>query len=152
MISLQEPRVATRVFARVFGPFYMIVAGIAAVRAPNTRTQLADLGVWPWATGAFLLMAGLIVIVFHHHWGSLAAICVSLLGWLMALRGFFALAFPSAFMSITNSLSGANGLWRTFYICVAVFGLYLTYVGWAPAPSQPAPNGENPTEEHPRAD
>lgn len=148
----EEPRVATRVFARVLGPFYVIIAGIAAVRAPNTRTQLADLGVWPWATGAFLLMAGLIVVAFHHQWGSLPAIIVSLLGWLMMLRGFFALAFPSSFMSITNSLSGETALWRVFYVCVAVVGLYLAYVGWGPASSRPATRGASPAEDHPRAD
>ncbi len=151
MSSLQEPRVATRLFARVLGPFYLIIAVIAAARAPQTRTLLSDLGVWPWATGAFLLMAGLIVIAFHQHWRDLAAVIVSSMGWLMALRGFFALAFPSTFMSITNPVSGANPLWRVFYVCVAVVGLYLTYVGWAPAPNRPAPHEASPTTDRPSA-
>lgn len=128
----------TRMFARVLGPFYLIITVIAAVRAPTIRNPLSDFGVWPWATGAGLLMAGLIVNAFHPHWRSVAAVIVSLLGWLMTLRGFLDLAFPSAFTSIAHSALGASALWRTFYICVAVVAGYLTYVGWAPASGRPA--------------
>ncbi len=153
MGSSQDTQTRTRVFARVIGPFYAIVAVIGAVHAPKTRTVLSDLGVWPWATGAFLLMGGLFIIALHQHWGSVAAVIVSLLGWLMALRGFFALAFPSVFMSLANSVAdsvlGPSALWRTFYICVAVIGLYLTYVGWAPVPSGPASQAASPTQDLP---
>ena len=111
-MNTSQESARTRMFARVLSPFYLIIAVIAAVRTPDVRNPLSDFGVWPWATGAFLLMAGLIVNAFHPHWRSVAAVIVSLLGWLMTLRGFFALAFPSAFMSLTHSALGASALWR----------------------------------------
>ena len=32
---------------------------------------------------------------------------------------------------------GAQGWWVTLCVVFALVGLYLTYVGWAPAPSRP---------------
>jgi hypothetical protein len=56
------------------------------------------------------------------------------MGWLLVLRGLFLLAFPTAFMSMANSVLGASALWRSVCVCFALIGLYLTYVGWTPAP------------------
>jgi hypothetical protein len=76
---------------------------------------------------------------------------VSLLGWLLVLRGLFLLAFPATFMSMANSVVGAGALWRTVCICFALIGLYLTYVGWIPAPSRPTSQAASPTTDLPRA-
>ena len=154
-------------FARVIGPFYVITPVIALVRdvvpARDVRSLpglshfgvylpgFSDFGVWPWATGAFILLSGLIIIAFHQYWRSVAAVIVSLLGWLMVVRGLLILAFPATFMSMTNSVTAAGALWRTVYICVALIGLYLTYVGWKPAPSRPASQAASPTRDHPHA-
>ncbi|HEY2448021.1 MAG TPA: hypothetical protein VGI49_04250, partial [Mycobacterium sp.] len=58
---------------------------------------------------------------------------VSLLGWLVVLRGVLLLAFPAAFTSMANSVMDLGALWRGVCIVFAAIGLYLTYVGWAPA-------------------
>ena len=130
MISLQE-QARTRMFARVLGPFYVIISGIGVVRAARLQTLpgLSDFGVWPWATGALELMVGIIIIAFHQYWRSAAAVVVSLLGWGSALQGFLILAYPTIF---DNLISGTN-LWRAFYVCLGLTGVYLTYVGWKPA-------------------
>ncbi len=137
-------------FGRVLGPFYVMVCAIAAMRVPDARPVLSDFGVWPWATGAFLLMGGLVIIAFHQYWRSVAAVMISSLGWLMALRGFFLLAFPATFTSIAGWVTGAGTLWRTIYICGAVIGLYLTYAGWGPAASQPAVQAKASNPDPPR--
>lgn len=154
MNSSQQPDSRTRIFARVLGPYFVIVPVIIVVRASDMRTLLSEFGansVWPWMTGAFLLMAGLIVIAFHQYWKTAAAVIVSLLGWVLALRGLFLLAFPKTFMSMANSAIDASALWITLYICVAAIGLYLTYVGWKRAPSQPASDAAGTTPHLPRA-
>ena len=49
----------TRMFARVLGPFFAIVAVVVALRAPDMRQLLSEFtasDVWPWVTGAFILM------------------------------------------------------------------------------------------------
>ena len=97
---------------------------------------------WPWVTGAFILLTGLIVIAFHQYWRGTAAIIVSALGWMTALKGLFLMAFPQTYLSAANSGVDAVTWWRLGFVVMAVVGLYLTYVGWAPAPSRPASRTE----------
>jgi hypothetical protein len=73
------------------------------------------------------------------------------MGWLLTLRGLFLLAFPTAFMSMANSVREAGALWRTVCVCFALIGLYLTYVGWKPAPSGPISQAAISTPDLPRA-
>ena len=110
------------------------------VRDSDMRTLVTDFGanpLWPWVAGAVILVGGLVIVALHQCWQGAAAVVVSVMGWLLALRGLFLLAFPTAFMSIANSVLDASALWQTISACFALIGLYLTYVGWQPAPRQP---------------
>lgn len=141
-----QPR--TRMFARVLGPFAAILGITVVARASEMRTLLSDFesnSVWTWVTGAFVLLIGLVVIALHPHWRGAAAIMVSLLGWMIALRGLLLLAFPAVFMSAAKATIGMGPLWIAISVMLAVVGFYLTYVGWAPAPNQPVAHGETST-------
>jgi hypothetical protein len=154
MKSSPEPQHRTRMFARVLGPFLFISCVTAVVRASDMRTIVTDFGanpVWPWVAGAFILVGGLIIVALHQCWRGAAAIVVSLMGWLLVLRGLFVLSFPRAFMSLANSVLDASALWRTVCVCFALIGLYLTYVGWQPAPRQPISRAADSTPDLPRA-
>jgi hypothetical protein len=137
MSSSQEPQHSTHMFARVLGPFLVISCVTAAVRASDMQALVTDVGanpVWPWVTGAFILAGGLLIVALHQYWRGAAAVVISVMGWLLVLRGFFLLAFPTAFISMANSMLGASALWRTVCVCFALIGLGLTCVGWTPAP------------------
>jgi hypothetical protein len=136
MNSSQQPPTTTRMFARVLGPFFFIVCVTAVVRASDMRAVISDFAanaLWPWMAGAFVLIGGLIIVALHQHWRGAAAFIVSLLGWLVVLRGVLLLAFPAAFISMANSMMDLGALWRGVCIVFAAIGLYLAYVGWAPA-------------------
>lgn len=125
----------TRMFARVLGPFLAIVTIIVALRAPDMRQLLSEFtasDVWPWVTGAFILMGGIAIVAFHQLWRGPAAIVVSVLGQLLVARGVFLLAFPDVFASVANRVIGAAVVWQTVYLVFAAIGLSLTYVGWKP--------------------
>lgn len=154
MSSSEQTRNTTRLFARVLGPFFFVVTFTAAARASDMRTLLSDFEanpVWPWVTGAFLLVGGLVVIALHPYWRSAAAVIVSALGWVIALRGLFLLAFPQTFMSAANAAIAKTVLWVTIDLLVAAVGLYLTYVGWSPARVRPVSNADTSTPDLPRA-
>jgi hypothetical protein len=154
MSSPQESQHNTLMFARVLGPFLVISCVTAVVRASDMRVLVADFAanpVWPWVTGAFILVGGLIVVALHQCWRGAAAVIVSVMGWLLTLRGLFLLAFPTTFMSMANSVLEASALWRTMCVCFALVGLYLTYVGWKPAPSRPIAQAARSTPDLPRA-
>lgn len=133
MIANQEVQLRTRGFARVFGPFYVVVGTVVAVRASDMRAMLSEFtnsNTWPWITGAFLLMGGIAVIAFHPYWRGAAAAIVSIVGWGMAAKGFFLLAFPRQYASLANHLIGAMPVWQFVYLLGALMGVYLSYVGW----------------------
>lgn len=136
--SLQS-QTRTRLFSRVIGPYFVIVCVLAVARASDMQRLLADFeahSLWTWVAGAIALLLGLIVIGIHQYWRTPAAVIVSAFGWLMVLRGLLLLAFPGTFVSLANNMIGAQAVWVAMCAVFALVGLYLTYVGWAPAAGQ----------------
>ena len=72
--------------------------------------------VWPWVTGAFILMGGIAIVAFHQLWRGAAAIIVSVLGWLLVVRGIILIAFPDIFASLADRMIGAVGAWKAVYV------------------------------------
>ena len=154
MSASQQSQATTRMFARVIGPFLTVVTATALVRAPELWThvrQFSDDPLWTWVGGAFTLLAGLVVVAAHPYWRGVAAISVSALGWLTALKGFALVAFPATLTSFPAVASDAPNWWRAGYALFVLLGLYLTYVGWAPIPRRPARQGEGASADLPHA-
>lgn len=128
----------TRSFARVLGPFIVVVPAIVAIRAGNIGSQLSSFSadqMWPWLLGAVLFFSGLFIVAFHQYWRSVAAVIISLFGWFLLLRGFALLAVPQMIVntakSATETSSPALDVVRVGFGLLALCGLYLAYVGWA---------------------
>ncbi|KMO82904.1 hypothetical protein [Mycolicibacterium chlorophenolicum] len=141
MDTSQQVHDRTRMFARVLGPFMVIVDLAAVLRASDVGTMLSDFSAdsaWPWMAGAFILIAGLVVVALHQYWHGAAAIVVSVLGWLIILRAVLLLFFPETLMSLADGMIGATGWWMSACGVAALIGVYLTYVGWAPQRHRPA--------------
>ncbi len=154
MSTLEVQQLRTRMFARVLGPFLVIVAATTVARASDMRKLLSDFGAssaWPFVTGGFLLLASLVIVALHQYWRGAAAITVSVVGWVLALRAVILMAFPHAFMAAANAAIGTTALWVSVDIFIGLVGLYLTYVGWGPAPSRPVPQSDTSTHDLPRA-
>ncbi len=154
MSTSQPLQPGTRMFARVLGPFLVIIGVTVVARASEMRTMLSEFeanSLWTWVAGAFILLTGLVIIGLHPYWRGTAAVIVSLMGWAIALRGLLLMAFPKVFTSVANATIGMGPLWVSASIVLAVVGLYLTYVGWSPASSQVAPKADPTTRDLPRA-
>jgi hypothetical protein len=154
MTASAQPQSATRMFARVLGPFLVIVDIVAVVRAPEMRALVTEFAMNPlysWVAGAFILLFGLIVIAGHQYWQGFAAIVVSLLGWLIALRGLLLLAFPNTLASLADSMIRLQASWIALCIVFALIGAYLTYAGWISPTSRPTPKQTSATPDLPRA-
>ena len=142
MSTSEQSQFRTRMFARTLGPFFLIVPTTVAVRGSYMQTLFNEFKanpMWPWLYGAILLMFGLLIIAFHQYWRSPAAIIVSVVGWIMAIRGVLLLTVPSAYNAAGNAVynSGATAVIWVVFVCLALAGLYLTYVGWRPEPRTP---------------
>jgi len=153
MNTSPQSETRTRMFARVFGPYLVIITMTAVARASQMRTIASEFGanpVWAFVTGAFILLTGLIVVALHQYWRGAAAIIVSVLGWMTAVKGLALLAFSHAYISSVNSAVDAVW-WRVGFVAIALVGVYLTYVGWAPTPSRPAPQATSSAPDLPSA-
>lgn len=123
----------TRAFARIIGPWLVLVPSIIALRAGDMGTLLAAFFANPaivWMTGSLLLFAGLLIIAFHQVWSSPAAIAISLFGWFLALRGFVLMAVPEWIEHGATASLGMLPLVRIGFGVLVVIGLWLTFVGW----------------------
>ncbi len=141
MSSSDQPQTTTRAFARVLGPFVVIVCGAAAAHTSEMSSLTSDFAansVWTWAFGPFVLLAGLVIVALHPYWRGLAAVLVSTLGWLVVLRGLLILDFPTTFVSMARSVIDQGDVWRALCIVCAAIGVYLTYVGWMPVADRSA--------------
>lgn len=141
MSSEIASHVRTRAFARVLGPYMAIVTAIIVYRAPALGDMLAGFfsnAVIVWMLGALLLISGIITIAFHQYWGSLAAVLISLFGWFLALRGAMLMAIPKLIERGVSASAPHPMLVQVGFSILTVIGLYLTYIGWVPAPKSDA--------------
>jgi hypothetical protein len=155
MTASQQSQTRTRMFARTLGPFFAIVPTTVAVRGSYMQTLFTEFQanpMWPWLFGAILLMFGLIIIAFHQYWRSPAAVILSVVGWIMLVRGVLLLTVPRVYTAAGNAVysSGATAAIWVVGIGLGLVGLYLTYVGWKPEPRAPEAT-VIPTQDHSHA-
>ncbi len=145
MPATRESEAPTRAFARVIGPWLVIVPGIIALRAPGMAAFASEFfksALFVWFAGALLLFGGLLIIAFHQYWSSVAAVLISVFGWILALRGLVLMAAPELYER-AGILANSIFLVRLIFGFLIVVGLYLTYVGWLTKPAS-ALAGNNP--------
>ncbi|MBI5582588.1 MAG: hypothetical protein HY892_02070 [Deltaproteobacteria bacterium] len=132
-----ESQARTRAFARVIGPYLVIVTGILVVRAPNLGPILSALfqnEALVWMMGALLFFCGLLIIAFHQYWSSPAAVMISLFGWFLAIRGIILLAFPQLIQRGGVASLHLVPAVRIGFSLLVLIGLWLTYIGWFTKP------------------
>jgi hypothetical protein len=152
--SQQQQHHTTSMFARVVGPYLVIIAATAALRPIDMKALLSQFeanSLWAWVVGAFILLLGLVTIALHPYWRGAAAVIVSVVGWLVALKGLMLVAFAHTYFSIANSAIDAVGWWRGGTVVYGLIGLYLSYVGWMPQRTRPAPQAAASTHDIQRA-
>jgi len=128
----------TRAFARVIGPWLVIVPALVMLRGPEMGTLAAAFFSNPalvWFAGGLMLFGGLLIIALHPYWSGLAAIIISAFGWLLVLRAIAVLAMPTVFEHAAMASAGAVTPVRLIFGLLVVAGLYLTYVGWLARPA-----------------
>ncbi|CAM3719835.1 membrane protein [Smaragdicoccus niigatensis] len=144
MKTSQSIDARTRMFARVIGPYLVLVMAVAIARFSDLRNLISQFTAdssLTWFGGAFVLLAGLIVIALHTSWRGAPAIIVSLMGWSTALKGLALMAFPASYFDFAKSFVDATPVWIATYVLVGVIGLYLTYVGWGSSLRMPTVHG-----------
>jgi hypothetical protein len=128
-----ESQARTRVFARVIGPFLAIYSAIIVDRAPEMPNFVSAFfanGALVWVAGCMLLFLGVLVIAQHQYWSSPPAVVISLIGWIVALRGLELLMAPGPIARLAEHMAGAVVAIRIGCWILLLIGLWLSAVGW----------------------
>jgi len=82
--------------------------------------------------GSINLIAGLAMVLAHNSWsGGVLTVLVTLIGWLLVLRGAFLLFTPPERLVAYYERMGLERNYNVFVGIIGVLGLYLTIAGFA---------------------
>jgi hypothetical protein len=119
--------------ARIVGPYFILAAVMLFVRQATLPTLLpAFMRDAPLvlATGAFTLMAGLVLVASHHHWTGPSAIAISLVGVAVALKGAWLMIAPDLGADMTAAVVRTPMVLLVAAGLELLVGLWLSCVGW----------------------
>ena len=137
MTATTEANARTRSFARVLGPYLVIVPSIIVARLTEVAPLAAPFFANPalvFIMGALMLFGGIFVIANHQFWHGASAILISLFGWFIGLRGLALILVPEAYEHLTDASQSALPLVRLLFGLIFLAGLKLTYDGWIAKP------------------
>jgi hypothetical protein len=141
MSATPEASASTRTFARVIGPFLVIVAAGVAVRVPDMAMILSAFFENPalvWITGNMMVLAALVIIAGHPYWSGPAAVFVSLFGWYVGLKGLTLLLAPQLIAragAAAIKMPAMPLVWLSCGVFVLI-GLWLSFAGWIAKPAE----------------
>jgi len=135
--------VATRYLARLIGLF-SIVVGLVMIGRRQEMVAAVDALIHNAAlllvVGLIALGIGLAMVLAHNVWsGGVAPVVVTLVGWLVLLRGLVLLFLPAA---VVATLFEALHFARLLYLYASialVLGIYLAMAGFR---AEPPPRGK----------
>lgn len=129
-----DPAVRTRTLARIVGPYLVAVAAALYLRRdtmPEFLVAFMQDGGLVFLAGAFTLMAGLGLLVAHHHWSSVSAGMISFIGFAAALKGASLMIAPGLGVELTDAVVRAPVILEGAIYLELLLGLWLCFVGWA---------------------
>ncbi len=123
----------TELIARIAGPYFLLTAvGFAVSHGFYTRMILGNEKADPVLlnlSGAAHFIIGMLVLVNHFRFGSIAEGAVTLVGIAAALKGAALIAVPEMTLKSPKTVGGAlTGSTAGFGLA----GLYLSFVGYWP--------------------
>ena len=122
---------ATVLLARGFGVFVMVLAASIMLRGASVITATISDGPVMLAYAIICLATGVALIVCHNVWsGGLLPVIVTLLGWLIFLKGLVLLALPSDVLSRAFAQMHYGDHLYLYLAPSLAIGLYLTWAGF----------------------
>ena len=125
---------STIVLARIVGPL-LAVSGLALSARPGIIPRIIDaFAADPSAAllwGLMALLLGLTVLAFHQRWNGPVEIAITLLGWILILRGVILLLFPDEGILVARAiLSAAPQAIIVIGAVVAAIGAWISFMGF----------------------
>ncbi len=124
---------ATLFLAQVFG-LVLLVKGLFVLLRPKAARNLVNeiekskLAVY--TAGMFAVVLGIFLVLLHNAWSSAPEVIVSLLVWLILLKGILAVFAPKSLIGFGKSFLKSDGEVRGVAIAVLMLAFYLLYIGF----------------------
>lgn len=119
-------------FAQLIG-LYLLISSIGElIYQPRYRKLIHEAIASPMliqVTGSMNLLFGLIILVLHHVWVAEWPIVITIIGWVLLIRGILRLFAPHVCIHFAKWLLENRGLLLTSWIEFIV-GCYLVWVGF----------------------
>lgn len=120
------------VFAKLIGLYLLITAALYLFR----RNQMKDM-ITEFTTsksllalsGEFYLVFGLVVAIYHSIWELSWVGLVTLMGYLLIVRGILRIGFPVQVKKLVMKMTSTS--YMIVLIVMLVIGAYLTYMGFS---------------------
>ena len=127
----------TRYCARIIGPLMLIIGAIVMIRFDDLMLMIpAMLQDAPLAfiTGIFTLVLGLTLLAAHHHFGSAAAIAITIIAGLTIVRAVALLFAPDLVASLSTAMIRTGPAILVAGGVTMLIGAWLSFVGWFAKP------------------
>lgn len=122
----------TLVLARAFG-VVMIAVALAALLSPARMTAaLAEFERSPGLTfisALFAVVLGLALVILHSVWADFPAALVSLLGWVILVKGILLLAAPGGLLKLGAAAASSDSLVRAWGAFALLLGIVYLAIG-----------------------
>ncbi len=125
---------ATAILARVIGPI-MAIMGLAIVVRPGFFVRAVDAfaadPLAPLVWGFIALTMGLTILAFHQRWRGAVAIAITLIGWLLVVRGVVLLFVVDQLIGFVRSTLAASPQMLVVPGAVMILiGAWLSFAGF----------------------
>ena len=118
--------------ARVFGLYFVIMALALLVRPQGMNLLIETLKTTRviYVSGLFALMLRIPLVIIHNVWDGTWRVVVTLIVWLVLLKGIFRVLFPGKIVAWVQGLAANTGLVKALVWLMLAIGLYLVFVGF----------------------
>ena len=124
----------TLILARAYGVAILVVA-LSALFAPRRmKAALADFARSPGLTfisALFAIVLGLTLVILHSIWADFPAALVSLLGWVILIKGIVLIAMPEGVTKLGVAAGDSATIIRAWAAFALLLGAVYLVIGFA---------------------
>lgn len=116
--------------ARIFGPFFFIIGLWMIFRLEDIQKVWNSIRNTPglfYIGGLLNLLIGLTVLSTYHSWTWGLPVLLTIIGWLMLLRGLLVLFAPEKVLSWTEGLSPFSKSWAVLPLVIGILLSWLAF-------------------------
>ena len=119
--------------AKVMGLYLCILSISMLIHAENFTSILAGIfhnASIQFVLAIYILVLGLLMVVSHNIWDGTWVMVITILSWLVLLKGILYITFPKSMSSLAQSVIKDKQWLSMSAVVNLLLGLFLTYMGF----------------------